>query len=134
MGCNNIEIRKSESVAKSQFLFREFHDKILWILKIYLKSNFVRGFHKKNSQIFKILKNFTKIKNFKHKYLKFWSFINLSWGHARSHKKLGPDRFSRFDVYWIQINRHTLTDNLNIDVMDKYHNRKKQNSNLNHWC
>ena len=36
------------------------------------------------------------------KYLKFWPFINLPWGHARSHKKFGPDRFNRFDVYWIQ--------------------------------
>ena len=24
-----------------------------------------------------------------------------------SHKKFGPDRFSRFDVYWIQIDRQT---------------------------
>ena len=24
-----------------------------------------------------------------------------------SHKKFGPDRFSRFGVYWIQTNRHT---------------------------
>jgi len=24
-----------------------------------------------------------------------------------SHKKCGPDRFSRFDVYWIQTNKHT---------------------------
>ena len=24
-----------------------------------------------------------------------------------SHKKFGPDRFSRFDVYWIQTNRQT---------------------------
>ena len=23
-----------------------------------------------------------------------------------SHKKFGPDRFSPFDVYWIQTNRH----------------------------
>ena len=38
-------------------------------------------------------------KTFKHKFLKFWSFINLPWGHVRSHAKLGPDRFSRFDVY-----------------------------------
>ena len=28
------------------------------------KSNFVRRFHEKNSRIFKILKNVTKIKNF----------------------------------------------------------------------
>jgi len=24
-----------------------------------------------------------------------------------SHKKFGPDRFSRFDVYWIQTDRQT---------------------------
>ena len=24
-----------------------------------------------------------------------------------SHKKCGPDRFSRFDVYWIQTNKQT---------------------------
>ena len=24
-----------------------------------------------------------------------------------SHKKIGPDRFSRFDVYWIQTNKQT---------------------------
>ena len=33
-------------------------------------------------------------------FLKIWSSINLSWGHARSHKKIGPDRFSRFDVFF----------------------------------
>ena len=49
--------------------------------------------------------NFTK-KTFKHKFFKFWSFINLSWGHVGSHTKFGPDRFSRFDVYWIQTYRH----------------------------
>ena len=26
-----------------------------------------------------------------------------------SHKKFGPDRFSRFDVYWIQTNKQTDT-------------------------
>ena len=26
-------------------------------------------------------------------------------GHVMSHTKCGPDRFSRFDVYWIQTNR-----------------------------
>ena len=31
----------------------------------------------------------------------------LPWGHARSHKKFGPDRFSRFDVYWIQTDKQT---------------------------
>ena len=33
------------------------------------------------------------------------SSINLPWGHARTHKKIGPDQFSRFSVYWIQTNR-----------------------------
>ena len=54
-----------------------------------------------------MFKNFTKIKTFKHKFLKFLLFINLPWGYVMSHKKFGPDRFSRFDVYWIQTNRQT---------------------------
>ena len=37
-----------------------------------------------------------------------------------SHKKIGPDRFSRFDVYWIQTDKQTdrQTDkpNLYIDL------------------
>ena len=37
-----------------------------------------------------------------------------------SHKKFGPDRFSRFDVYWIQTNkqtnRHPDKPNLYIDL------------------
>ena len=32
-----------------------------------------------------------------------------------SHKKIGPDRFSCFDVYWIQINKQTDKPNLYID-------------------
>ena len=32
---------------------------------------------------------------------RFLSFINLLWGHVRAHTKFGPDRFSRFNVYWI---------------------------------
>ena len=40
-----------------------------------------------------------------------------------SHKKCGPDRFSRFDVYWIQIdkqtNRQTDKPNLYIDQLRK---------------
>jgi len=34
---------------------------------------------------------------------------------VRSHTKFGPDRFSRFDVYWIQTNRQTDKLNLYID-------------------
>ena len=35
-----------------------------------------------------------------------------------SHKKCGPDRFSRFDVYWIQTDRQTdkQTDNPNLYI------------------
>ena len=35
-----------------------------------------------------------------------------------SHKKFGPDRFSRFDVYWIQTNRQTdkQTDKQNLYI------------------
>ena len=35
-----------------------------------------------------------------------------------SHKKFGPDRFSRFDVYWIQTNkqRDTQTDKPNLYI------------------
>ena len=32
---------------------------------------------------------------------------DLPWGHVMSHKKFEPDRFSRFDVYWIQTNKQT---------------------------
>ena len=41
------------------------------------------------------------------KFLKTRSTINLPWGHARLHKKFGPDRFSRFDVYWMQTKNKT---------------------------
>ena len=33
--------------------------------------------------------------------------MNLPSGHVMSHKKFGPNRFSRFDVYWIQTNKQT---------------------------
>ena len=33
--------------------------------------------------------------------------INLPWGHVISHTKFVPDRFSRFDVYWIQKDKQT---------------------------
>ena len=49
----------------------------------------------------------TKLKTFKTHFLKFLSFINLPCGHVMFHKKFGPDRFSRFDVYWIQTNKQT---------------------------
>ena len=33
-----------------------------------------------------------------------------------SHKKFGPDRFSRFDVYWIQTNKQIDKPNFYIDM------------------
>ena len=33
-----------------------------------------------------------------------------------SHKKFGPDRFSRFDVHWIQTDKQTDKPNLHIDI------------------
>ena len=48
-----------------------------------------------------------KLKTFKTHFFKFLSFITLPCGHVMSHKKFGPDRFSRFDVYWIQTNKQT---------------------------
>ena len=43
-----------------------------------------------------------------------------------SHNKVGPDRFSRFDVYWIQTNKqtpkHPDKPNLYIDNPDRYEN------------
>ena len=60
----------------------------------------------KNHQIIKISDE-NQEKTFKLKFLKFWSFISLPWGHVMPHPKFGPDQFSRFDVYWIQTNRQT---------------------------
>ena len=59
---------------------------------------------------------FTKIKN-------FWTqkFVILSihkpflGSHLRFHKKFGPDRFSRFDVFWIQTDRHIDKQSLYIE-------------------
>ena len=35
------------------------------------------------------------------------SVVDFPWSHARSQKKFGYDRFSRFYVYWIQTSRQT---------------------------
>ena len=56
------------------------------------------------SWIFKIFQNSTF---FGDTILKFWAFINLPWGHVRTHTKFGPHRFSSFDVYWIQTDWQT---------------------------
>ena len=49
-----------------------------------------------------------------------------------SHKKFGPDRFSRFDVYWIQTDRQTdkQTDKPNLYIDVKTRGRYTNNSKL----
>ena len=62
---------------------------------------------KKKFADFQELNFFTKLKTLKTHFFEFLSFINLPWDNARCHTKFGPDRFSRFDVYWIQTDRQT---------------------------
>ena len=50
---------------------------------------------------------FLEIDYFRGKSLKIRSSIILPCGHVMSHKKCGPDRFSRFDVYRTQTPRQT---------------------------
>ena len=47
-------------------------------------------------------------------------------GRSEVHTKFGPDRFSRFDVYWIQTDRQTDKQSTYID----YNFLKFQNSSL----
>ena len=42
---------------------------------------------------------------------------NSSLGHVRSHTKFGPDRFTLFDVYWIQTDRQTDKQSIYIDII-----------------
>ena len=104
------------------FKFHHYH-KILWnIYSNRLLGRFAPIFYfnckrvlivniekqrKKEFRGFQDIKIFKNIKTFKHKFFKFWQFINLPWGDVRSHTKFGPDRFCRFDVYWIQTDRQT---------------------------
>ena len=44
-----------------------------------------------------------------------------------SHKKIGPDRFSRFDVYWIQTNKQT---NKQTDKPNLYIDRSVYKGNI----
>jgi len=50
------------------------------------------------------------------KFFKFWSFIDLSLGHVMSHTKFGPNRFSRFDIYWIQTDKQADKQSIYIDI------------------
>ena len=50
--------------------------------------------------------------------MKIRSSINLPWGHVMSHKKFGPDRFSRLTfIGYKQTNRQT--DKLNYRLEEK---------------
>ena len=52
--------------------------------------------------------NFTKFKLFwRLLFVILSTSINFPWSHVGSHIKLGPDRYSRFNVYWIQPVRQT---------------------------
>ena len=77
---------------------------------------------KTNKKFADIIKKIMDFQNFQKsyfvrgKYLKIRSSINLPLGHASSHEKFGPNRFSRFDVYWIQTNnKQTDKQSINID-------------------
>ena len=48
-----------------------------------------------------------KFKLFQYFFSSNFDFVSLPWGHMRSHKKCGPDRFSRFDVYFLQTDRQS---------------------------
>ena len=48
-----------------------------------------------------------KSKNFGDNIFVILSIHKPSLGHLRSHKKCGPNRYSRFDVYRLQTNRQT---------------------------
>ena len=50
--------------------------------------------------------NFQKSNFVRGKFLINQSSINFPWSYVMSHTKFGPDRFSCFDVYWKQTNRH----------------------------
>ena len=51
---------------------------------------------------------------------KMLSFINLPCGHVMTHKNYGPDRFSRFDVYWIQTNKQTPRQTSQIYILNTW--------------
>ena len=54
------------------------------------------------------------------------------WGHARSHTKFWPDRFSLFDVYWMHTNILTnkQTDKQSIYIDNVYEKKSKSFTQL----
>ena len=52
--------------------------------------------------------------------LKILPSIKLPWSHVWSYKKFGPDRFSRFDDYWIkQTNTQTEKQSMHIEERER---------------
>ena len=69
---------------------------------------------KKKIADFQEIRFFTKLKTFKTHF--FICIIHKPSLWSRDvPQKIGPDRFSRFDVYWIQTNKQTDKSNLYID-------------------
>ena len=60
-------------------------------------------------------RGFKKNENLQDKFFRFLLSINLFWDHVRSHRKFGPDRFSRFDVYWLKTNKQIDKQSIYID-------------------
>ena len=77
-------------------------EQILLVYIVTKKQTKIRVFYKENFVDFHY---FQKLNFVKGNFLKIRSFINVPWGHRMSQTKFGPDRFSRFDGYWIQTNR-----------------------------
>ena len=70
---------------------------------IYKHEGSLRGFYKKNSGIFKIFKNHILLKSYFRN-----SIIHIpSLGSREVPQQILPDRFSRFDVYWIQTDKQS---------------------------
>ena len=65
------------------------------------KEKKFRGFNKNDFKIFYKTK-----KTFKHNFFIFIIYKTFLGSREIPHE-IGPDRFSRFDVYWIQTNRQT---------------------------
>jgi len=85
-----------------------------------LLGQFAPIFYFKSLRISKYLfahfQNFAKFKNFKTQTFEILVIHKIHWGKARYQTKFGPDRFSRFGLYWIQTERQTSYVCIYIDV------------------
>ena len=95
------------------FGFISVHESYLRIYRNDKMSDIVRMYpvpSQKNDTIFTSFLNnfldFQKSTFVRGKRLEILSSIILPCGYVRSHKKCGPNRFSRFDVYWTQKHTH----------------------------